>query len=1359
MNPIERRGIRAFLPAGKSLAGNEIGSLGRGGARTCLADLLDGESGVSVAIRRLALSFALVTGVLLTGTVSGALAAENEPHWVKPPIALIVHSTRVLMEVELDEERLATKWEAEYSESEGEWKAVDSGETQAGSSADFIYFGNYDPGEENYAPRQLRHLKPGTQYYAHFVASNHCVPAEPAKQCIAEETVPFKTLPVGKPEVPKTGTNEENVVNFHVVVGLTDTTAEFEAKVETNGSATEYSFEYATSENSSSWKPFTSGAAGAVTVAEDYAEVKAATAGLKPETTYYVRLKLKNGAGEAIQTKHKSEPEVESSSVTTPTAKPLVRTFPARNVTADSAHLTANITPHSSKTLWHLEYAESPGALEKGEGVLVPGAEGSISQAQAEAVGYDVNVGVGAGFAGLSPSTVYYVRAVAVNVCAEGCGSVASEVVRFETSGAPSATTLAVHALHGEVLRLLGAVDPNSAPTSAEQVVTLEGAPTGGTFTLTFKGDTTGEIPYDADPETVRKALEELPSMAGGGATEVTGPAGGPYTVYFGGPNSDVSQPLIEGNGLGLVSLGGGVRVETSQAGGEAYNTHYHFEYVSQKQFEAPGAEGGWADAVSTPEVDAGSGTNSVGAGVDVPGLKAGETYRYRIVASNDAPHTLPVEGAEQSLTVPVPPPAGGSSVCPNEAFRTGLSAHLPDCRAYEQLTPVDKEGAQEPFHYGFGGIANAVVGEDGEHLALVAEETAWGGTEAAGQSPYFFTRDEGAGWLMRGGSPQPETGVYKVDPQLYNANLTQIAFSSEYVTSESGESPDVEYRVGAAGGPYRTVAAVPRQDIPTGAEALRVGWVAANSDFSKLVLATDDRDLTGEESTGTRSGSDLYEYTAGGGLAQLNVNEEGYTIGSCGATLAHGEEEGAQHHSTSGPHSVSVDGSRVFFEAIPSGNCSEPSHLYMRVNGTETVGIGEDQFLAANAEGTRLLLEHRSGEAHEVLLYETQSAKSTVLLTVHSKVERGQLIVSGDLDALYFVTSEQLTPEAPSVEASGGELGATLNVYRVEIPAEAGNVSGESPRFLFQVSEAEGHGVTMVVSPDGRYAYFTAGRILGVPGGATVQGGRYEGELRDQVYRYDSAESSVECIPCASASDSEPRQPAFLDGVDGLPYTNGGLPDYTPVSANGDFAFFTTPAALVPQDVDGEIEIEKEDAEEYTETGRTTSPSSDIYEWRRDGIDGCGDSQGCLALITDGRGGYLNLLLGMSSYVNGKGETVEGGNVFIYTLSQLLPQDNDTAGDIYDARIDGGFAGPSPRPTECEGDACSTPPSPPSDATPSSLAASGNGNVAPAVTPAANAKSKAKPKKKRKAKPKKKVRAKQKARARARKSDRRRDH
>ena len=38
-------------------------------------------------------------------------------------------------------------------------------------------------------------------------------------------------------------------------------------------------------------------------------------------------------------------------------------------------------------------------------------------------------------------------------------------------------------------------------------------------------------------------------------------------------------------------------------------------------------------------------------------------------------------------------PAAFGEEVCPNAAFRSGPSANLPDCRAYEQVTPVEKEG------------------------------------------------------------------------------------------------------------------------------------------------------------------------------------------------------------------------------------------------------------------------------------------------------------------------------------------------------------------------------------------------------------------------------------------------------------------------------------------------------------------------------------------------------------------------------------------------------------------------------------------------------------------------------------------
>jgi len=215
------------------------------------------------------------------------------------------------------------------------------------------------------------------------------------------------------------------------------------------------------------------------------------------------------------------------------------------------------------------------------------------------------------------------------------------------------------------------------------------------------------------------------------------------------------------------------------------------------------------------------------------------------------------------------------------------------------------------------------------------------------------------------------------------------------------------------------------------------------------------------------------------------------------------------------------------------------------------------------------------------------------------------------------------------------------------------------------------------------------------------------------QVYRYDGVEHLVECVSCASPYDPQPKQPAFaLDGSGVGTRPHSPFPFLTFTSRDGRFAFFTTPSALVPQDVDGEIPIEGEvggvNKSEFVDVSGTTSPSSDVYEWRAAGVDGCEHVQGCVALITDGRGGYLNLLLGSVD---------EGREVLIYTRSKLLPQDVDSAGDVYAVRVDGGFPPPPPRPTECEGDACSTPPAAPNDATPSSLTFNGVGNVVP--TPA----------------------------------------
>ena len=320
------------------------------------------------------------------------------------------------------------------------------------------------------------------------------------------------------------------------------------------------------------------------------------------------------------------------------------------------------------------------------------GAEGTVSQAEAEAQAAGAGIPFLEGsLTGLSPATVYYVRLFAENKFGEGetcheenspgpkfhepvcepiltATDITGDLVRFETSGPPVASALATHGMHGESLRLLGSVDPRSAPTSEEQTVTVEGAPTGGTFTLTFKGQTTAPIAFNAPtagPNGVTDALNALSTTVGN--LDVTGPAGGPYRVYFHGSLGEVNQPQITADASGFTPSGG-VSVATVQEGGVVYDTHYHFEYVSQRQFEASGGEGGFAKAASTADVDLGSGESSEYVGADLPALQAGETYRYRIAATNDSPGNPVVYGEEQSLTVPVTASSGSEESCPNQA-------------------------------------------------------------------------------------------------------------------------------------------------------------------------------------------------------------------------------------------------------------------------------------------------------------------------------------------------------------------------------------------------------------------------------------------------------------------------------------------------------------------------------------------------------------------------------------------------------------------------------------------------------------------------------------------------------------------
>jgi hypothetical protein len=83
------------------------------------------------------------------------------------------------------------------------------------------------------------------------------------------------------------------------------------------------------------------------------------------------------------------------------------------------------------------------------------------------------------------------------------------------------------------------------------QTLTITGTPTGGTFTLSFDGQTTGTIAFNAAASAVQTALEALSNIVPGDVT-VTGSAGGPYTATFAGTYAGANVPAMTGNAASL---------------------------------------------------------------------------------------------------------------------------------------------------------------------------------------------------------------------------------------------------------------------------------------------------------------------------------------------------------------------------------------------------------------------------------------------------------------------------------------------------------------------------------------------------------------------------------------------------------------------------------------------------------------------------------------------------------------------------------------------------------------------------------------------------------------------------------------
>jgi WD40 repeat protein len=316
---------------------------------------------------------------------------------------------------------------------------------------------------------------------------------------------------------------------------------------------------------------------------------------------------------------------------------------------------------------------------------------------------------------------------------------------------------------------------------------------------------------------------------------------------------------------------------------------------------------------------------------------------------------------------------------CPNEAVRVaesaahpeGFASGLPDCRAYEQVTPVDKDGTNPE------GFINAVqASPSGDGIVFVVAANMPGGS-AGDHPPVFLGSRGGEGWSDRGlQAPRGPHGYSYV--RGWSEDLSEaVVESSEELTS--GVSGPAFYLRDSATGSFQLAMLSPGEAIyPAGFSA----------DDSRMIFATRNQ-LVSNAAAGQLN---LYEWH-GGVVSLVGVLPDGSTPPGGSSAGADGSAEGEFYTESA----ISRDGSRVFFTA------GGTEQIYVREGGTRTVSVGTGAFLAATPDGSRVFFQ-ASGLGGDLVEFDVESEQTTDL-TPGGGVE-GLLGVSDDGSYVYYAAN-----------------------------------------------------------------------------------------------------------------------------------------------------------------------------------------------------------------------------------------------------------------------------------------------------------------------------------------------------------------
>jgi hypothetical protein len=579
----------------------------------------------------------------------------------------------------------------------------------------------------------------------------------------------------------------------------------------------------------------------------------------------------------------------------------------------------------------------------------------------------------------------------------------------------------------------------------------------------------------------------------------------------------------------------------------------------------------------------------------------------------------------------------------------------LPDGRAYEMVSPVDKNG---------GDVASALTASpDGDRLAFYSPTGFAGAPSNSAISSYVAERGV-HGWTTHPMTPKVMTpnigssGGYRftdfpedlresiavtrsgVEANVQNAFLTQLDGSTTWLTGPPVGNAPVDDKL----------------------------YAGRSLDGSHIVFET-AQPFTDEAAPG--DGHQIWEWVDGrfrlvSYLPDGSLNPAGASVG----TGANGSvTKGTGFSGTlPQPDAVSEDGSKIFFGLGENF----ATRVYVRVNGTQTRELSLSQRTGSVGQSSVDARFAGASADGDVAVFTTAEQ-----LTDDGTPNGGIYAFDLRTNALRFLSSGATDPNGAQVE---GVSAVSRDGARVYFVAQSVLVPGKGVAGGHNMYVSGPDGVAFVATLDGSDAQNWTPSFNGADRltTRTSQDGRYflfqswvqitgvDNAGHQEIYLYDADHGTTTCVSCGSPGHAAGGDASII--ANPLP-RGGNLSTSQPgrprvFSDDADRLFFQTTDPLVPED---------------------GNDRSDVYEYWT--------ATGAVSLISSGTGGYDSEIVDNSP---------DGNDVFFFTRDALVRRDTDGgAKDVYDARVGGGFAD-VPDTTPCSDDACQPAPSPaPSPAAP----------------------------------------------------------